>query len=102
MTLPGFAWDCLLRVTGVSLELLTDAEKHQFVERGLRGGVAMVTKCYATANNPNMNDYRSHGDRTHLLYLDANNLYGWAISQHLPVDHEIVQVWRQAEHAAQG
>ena len=33
-TLPGFAWDALLKTTGITLELLTDVDMHLFVERG--------------------------------------------------------------------
>ncbi|KAL9983781.1 hypothetical protein ACROYT_G006009 [Oculina patagonica] len=43
-TTPGLAWDALLKKTGVELELLTDYEMHLFVERGIRGGISMVSK----------------------------------------------------------
>ena len=51
-TSPGLSWDALLKKTGVELELFTDLEKHLFVERGMRGGISMVSKRYAKANNP--------------------------------------------------
>ena len=83
-TSPGLSWDALLKKTGVELELLTDYDQHLFIEKGLRGGISMVSKRYAKANNPLIEGYNSSKPNTHILYLDANNLYGWAMSQPLP------------------
>ena len=83
----GFTWDALLKYSGVTLELLTDIDQHLFVEKGLRGGVSMVSHRYARANNPHMEDFNPAEPTTWLQYLDANNLYGWAMSQHLPVSN---------------
>ena len=55
--LPGLSWDALLKKTGVELELLTDLEMDLFVERGMRGGIAMVRERYAKANNTMLMDY---------------------------------------------
>jgi len=56
------------------------------IEQGLRGGISMVSRRYAKANNPGMGEGKWTADKlkTYLLYLDANNLYGWAIMQYLP------------------
>ena len=51
-TSPGLSWDALLKKTGVKLELFTDYEMHLFVERGMQGGISMVSNRYAKANNP--------------------------------------------------
>ena len=83
-TSPGLSWDALLKKTGVELELLTDYDQHLFIEKGMRGGISMVSKRYAKANNPLIEGYNSSKPNTHILYLDANNLYGWAMSQPLP------------------
>ena len=83
-TSPGLSWDALLKKTGVELELLTDYDQHLFIEKGMRGGISMVSKRYAKANNPKVEGYNSFKPNTHILYLDANNLYGWAMSQPLP------------------
>ena len=83
-TSPGLSWDALLKKTGVELELLTDYDQHLFIEKGMRGGISMVSKRYAKANNPLIEGYKSSKPNTHILYLDANNLYGWAMSQPLP------------------
>ena len=83
-TSPGLSWDALLKMTGVNLELLTDHDMHLFVERGIRGGISMVSKRYAKANNPLVSDYDESKPNSYIMYLDANNLYGWAMSKPLP------------------
>lgn len=81
----GFAWDVLLKSTKVNLELLTDIDMHLFIERGLRGGISVVSQRHATANNRYMEEYDPTRPSSYLMYLDANNLYGWAMCQSLPV-----------------
>ena len=83
-TSPGLSWDALLKKTGVELELLTDYDQHLFIEKGMRGGISMVSKRHARANNPAVEGYDPKKPNSHILYLDANNLYGWAMSQPLP------------------
>ena len=83
-TSPGLSWDALLKKTGVELELLTDYDQHLFIEKGMRGGISMVSKRHARANNPAVEGYDPEKPNSHILYLDANNLYGWAMSQPLP------------------
>ena len=81
---PGLSWDALLKKTGVELELLTDLDMHLFIERGMRGGIPMVGKRYAKANNPLVEGYNPEEPTNYITYLDANNLYGWAMSLPLP------------------
>ena len=83
-TSPGLTWDALLKKTGVELELLTDYDQHLFIEKGLRGGISMASKRHARANNPLVEGYDPGQPSSHILYLDANNLYSWAMSQYLP------------------
>ena len=84
LTLPGYSWDCLLKLTNVELELLTDPDMYLFIEKGLRGGISMVSHRHAIANNLQMEDNDPSQPNSYLLYLDANNLYGWAMSQPMP------------------
>ena len=57
------------------------------VEKGIRGGTCHAIYRYAEANNNKyMKNYNKDKDSSCLMYLDANNLYGWAASQKLPVD----------------
>ena len=83
-TASGLSWDALLKKTGVELELLTDLDMHLFIERGLRGGITMVGKRHAKANDPLVEGYNPEEPTNYITYLDANNLYGWAMSQTLP------------------
>lgn len=83
-TAPGLAWQAALKMTDVHLELFTDPDMHLFIERGLRGGISMISQRYAKANNPYVEDYNESQPNNYLMYLDANNLYGWSMSQSLP------------------
>ena len=85
-TSPGLSWDALLKKTGVELELLKDYDMHLFVERGMRGGISMVsTKRYARANNLLVEGYDPSKPNKHIMFLDANNLYSWAMVKPLPI-----------------
>ena len=71
--------------SGIRLELLADPDMLLMFERGIRGGITQAVQKYAAANNPYMGElYNPNKDTTYLQYLDANNLYGWAMSQPLP------------------
>ena len=84
-TSPGLAWHACLKRTGIKLELLTDPDMLLMFERGIRDGITQAVRKYALANNKYMGDkFNPNGDTTYLQYLDANNLYGWAMSQPLP------------------
>ena len=84
LTSPGLSWDALLKKTGVELELLTDIDMHLVMERGMRGGISMVSKRYAKTNNPYVPGCDPSKPNKFIMYLDANNLYGWAMSKPLP------------------
>ena len=58
--------------------------KYLFVENGIRGGISQISKRYAKANNKYMKDYNPKINESSIVYLDANNFYGWAMSTHLP------------------
>ena len=82
-TSPGLAWDACLKETDQKLQLLHDYDKLMMFERGIRGGISHISKRYAEANNKYMKDYNPDKESTYIQYLDANNLYGWAMSQQL-------------------
>lgn len=83
-TAPGLSWDAMLKMTDIKLELMTDIDMFQFIEKGMRGGVSYIAHRYGKANNKYMSDYNPKHPSKHIIYLDANNLYGYAMSQYLP------------------
>ena len=84
-SLHGMAFDAFIKKSKVKLELLTDINMHIFIEKGLRGGISMVSRRHAKANNEKCPDYNLEKPNTWIQYLDANNLYGWAMKKFLPV-----------------
>ena len=68
----------------MKLDLITDPDMLLMFERGIRGGITQVVTRYAKANNKYMNNYDRKEPGRYLQYLDAKNLYGWAMSQPLP------------------
>ncbi len=83
-TSPGLAWDAMLKYTGIELDLISDSDMYLMIERGIRGGVSSIMKRYSKANHKYLDDYDPEKPSQHILYLDANNLYGWAMSKPLP------------------
>ena len=84
-TVPGMAWDAMLKMTGIKLDLLEDVDMLLMIEKGIRGGISNAFKRYAKANNKFMKDFDPAEKSSFIVYLDANNLYGWAMSKPLPV-----------------
>ncbi|XP_055306814.1 uncharacterized protein LOC129571069, partial [Sitodiplosis mosellana] len=85
-TAPGLSWDAMLKYTDVVIELITDVDMLLFVERGIRGGITQCNKRYVEANNKYMREgYDPNKKTNYLMYLDANNLYGHAMCQPLPI-----------------
>ena len=84
-TSPGLAWKAHKKCTGIKLELLTDPDMLLMLEHGIIGGITQAVHRYALANNKYMGDrFDPKSESSYLQYLDANNLYGWAMSQPLP------------------
>ena len=83
-TSPGLSWDAMLKMTNIKLELMTDINMFQFIEAGMRGGISYISHRHSKANNKYMKEYDEKAPSKYIMYLDANNLYGWAMSQYLP------------------
>ena len=85
LTAPGLAWDAMLLMTKVKLDLISDIDMLTMIERQKRGGLCYVgSKRHVKANNKYLPDFDIANPSTFLMYWDANNLYGWAMSQFLP------------------
>ena len=85
VSLPSLAWQTCLKKTNVELELLTDYDMLLMIEEGIRGGICHAVNGYAHANNHYMKDYDKTKESSYIQYLDANNLYGAAMSKKLPI-----------------
>lgn len=84
-TAPGLSFDAMLKMAKIELELFTEVDMYEFMESGIRGGLSQISTRYAKANNKYMSEgYNPDQEDNYLLYLDANNLYGWAMSQYMP------------------
>ena len=78
LSAPGLAWQACLKKTGVKSELLTDIDMLLMVEKRISGGVCHAIHRYAKENNKYMKNYDKNTTASYLMYLDANNLCGWA------------------------
>ena len=81
---PGLRRDAMLKITGVRLEKIVGIDMYLFTEKGLRGGISYIAKRLAKANNKYMKNYDPKSSSKYILYLDMNNLYGWAMNGYLP------------------
>ena len=110
-TAPGLAWDACLKMTNINLELLSDPNMLLMFEKGIRGGISIISNRYGEANNKHMgNRFNKNKLNKYLMYLDANNLYGCAMSEKLPThgfkwltsgemeklfNNRVVQIWEK-------
>ncbi|XP_044573538.1 uncharacterized protein LOC123257706 [Drosophila ananassae] len=77
-------WDAMMKYTKAELELISDPNMYNFLKRGIRGGLTQCTQRISHANNKYIKNYDEAKPKNYLSYIDANNLYGRAMSQKLP------------------
>ena len=75
-TAPGLAWDAMLKITEVKIDLISDPDIYLMVEKGIPGGISTITKRYAKASNKYLRINDKDQMSVYTPYLDANNLYG--------------------------
>ena len=83
----GLAWQATSKKTKLKLDLLTDTDMLLMVEKGKRGGICHSIYRYTRANNKYRKDYDKNKESSYIQYWDVNILYGWAMSQKLPVNN---------------
>ena len=81
---PGLSCDTMLKMTGIKSKLISDSNIYYFIEKWMKGGISYIAKRYSKANNKYMAGYDSSEESIYITYLDANNLYGWGMSQYIP------------------
>ena len=85
LSAPSIAWDAMLLKTDIKLDLISDLKMLNMIERQKRGGLCFVgSQRHVKANNKYLNNFDVNEPSKYLMYWDANNLYGWAMSQPLP------------------
>jgi len=82
---PQLSWDAMLKKTEAKLELISDPEMFNMIDKSIRGGVASVMQRHSSANNKYMGKFNPDHPSKYIFYTDCNNLYGWAMSQYLPI-----------------
>ena len=83
LSAPAISWDAMLNMTKLELEIIPDPDMYIFFEKGTKGGVSYISSRYGKAKNKYLKSYDLKQKSEHIIYLDANNLYGNAMSKFL-------------------
>lgn len=84
LTAPSLSFDAMLLRTKVQLELIDDLEIIRIIQNGVRGGICLCSTRYSKANHKNLASYQPNEPNNYLIYIDCNNLYGYAMCGYLP------------------
>lgn len=98
-TSPGLSWDAMLLFTKVRFEMIKNIDIYNMIEDGMRGGISTANHRYAQANNEHLSDYNKDEKLTTIQYMDFSNLYGWAMSQSLPISGFKFVTFKDLDHA---
>lgn len=85
LTAPSLSFDAMLLITNIRIELIDDLVIYKMIQAGIRGGICMCSYRYARSNNKYNENYDPTADSVFIAYIDANNLYGYAMCQYLPL-----------------
>ena len=87
LSAPALSWDAMLNIKEVELQLVPDLDMFMFFfEKSLRGGVSYISNRYSKGNSKYLKSYNPKQKSKHIIYLDTNNLYGFAMSNFLPIN----------------
>ena len=87
LSAAGLTWQAALKKIKVILDLLTDINMLLMVEKGIRGGIGSSVNWFAKANNKYIKSYDKNKEPFYIQHWDVNNLYGWTMSQKLPLNN---------------
>ena len=82
----------MLNMANVEIELIPDRDMYIFFEKGLRGGWSFISNRYSKANKDCLNSSEPKQESKHIIYLDANDLYDYAISK-LLITWKVFNYW---------
>ena len=85
MSASGLSWNAMLKMTKIKVELIPYPDMYLLFEKGTRGRISYISNRYSKANNKYLKSYDPKQESKHIIYLDANNLYGYAMSKFLPI-----------------
>ena len=86
LSAPGLGWDAMLKMTKAKLELIIGPDMYTSFEKGTRGGISYICNRYSKASNKYLKSYDPKQESKHIIYLDANNFYGYTMSKFLPAN----------------
>ena len=75
---PGLSWDAMLKMANIKLEFIPDPDLYIFFGKGMRGGISYISNKYSKANSKYLKSYYPKQESKHIIYLEANNLFGYA------------------------
>ena len=78
---PALSLDPMINMTKVELEHIPDPDMYIFFEKGTGGGVPYISDRYGKASNKYLKSYDPTQESKHIIYLDTNNLYAYAMSK---------------------
>ena len=86
MSTPGLSWDAMLKITKSKLDFIPDPDLYILFDKGIRGGISYISNRCNKANKKYLKSYNPKQDSKDIIYLDANNLYGYAMSKFCPIN----------------
>ena len=84
LSVSGLSWNIMLKMAKIELELISDPNMYILFEKGTRGGICYNCNRYSKVNNNYLKSFALKQESKHIIYVNANNLYGYAMSKFLP------------------